>query len=362
MPHLQSTRASHRFRPPTLATMNGSAGSATAVVVGGGVIGLCTARALRHAGFAVRILERGGIGRQASWAGGGILSPLYPWRAPEPVWDLAARSIDAYPALCAELAERSGVDPEWTPSGMLVLDADECGTARFWASRTGRRVEETLHDGRPALWLPWVAQVRNPRLCRALRLALEREGVRCEEGQGALRLAVEAGRAVVVDPAGGRHHADVVVVAAGAWSAALLAETGWSLPVVPVKGQMILLQGAPGALDRILLQGGRYLIPRRDGRILVGSTVEPEAGFTTATDPAVADALQAFAASLLPAAAGFVREAHWSGLRPGSPDERPLIERHPRLPNLFVNAGHYRNGLTLAPASAERLLGAVASG
>lgn len=342
--------------------MDGSTGSATALVVGGGVIGLCTARALRRAGYAVRLLERGAIGRQASWAGGGILSPLYPWRAPEAVWQLASESIDAYPALCAELAATTGIDPEWTASGMQVLDAGERDAARRWAARTGRRVEDIASGAGSGLWLPWVAQVRNPRLCRALRVAAEREGVRCEEGQGALRLAVEADRAAVVDAGGARHRADVVVVAAGAWSGALLADTGWTVPVAPVKGQMILLRAAPGMLRHIVLQEGRYLIPRRDGRILVGSTVEPDAGFDTATDAAAAATLQAFAARVLPAAAGFACEAHWAGLRPGSPDECPWIGRHPRLHNLFVNAGHYRNGLTLAPASAGRLLQQVVTG
>ena len=342
--------------------MDRSKGSATALVVGGGVIGLCTARALRRAGFAVRLLERGEVGRQASWAGGGILSPLHPWRTPEPVWRLAAESIDVYPALCAELAETTGIDPEWTPSGMYVLDAEDREAAFAWAARTGRAVEDSTRDARPALWLPWVAQVRNPRLCRALRVALERDGVRCEENQGALRLGVEAGRAVVVDAARARHHADVVVIAAGAWSASLLADAGWNVPVVPVKGQMILLRGPPGALRQILLRQERYLIPRRDGRILVGSTVEPEAGFDAGTDALVADRLRDFAVALLPAAAGFEREAHWAGLRPGSADECPVIDRHPRLGNLFVNAGHYRNGLTLAPASADRLLQKVVAG
>lgn len=342
--------------------MERSTGSATAVVVGGGVIGLCTARVLQRAGYAVRLLERDRIGRQASWAGGGILSPLYPWRAPEPVWRLAADSIAAYPALCAELAETTGIDPEWTPSGMMVLDAGEREPARDWAAASGREVREARHGPRPALWLPWVAQVRNPRLCRALHVAVERVGVRCVEGLGPLRLAVEAGRAVVLDATGDRHRADLVVVAAGAWSASLLADTGWALPVMPVKGQMILLRGRPGILEHILLRGGRYLIPRRDGRILVGSTVEPEAGFDTATVASDAEALEAFATDLLPAAGGFEREGHWAGLRPGSPDECPVIGRHPGVGNLFVNVGHYRNGLTLAPASAEQLLRQVAAG
>ena len=339
--------------------MERSTGSATALVVGGGVIGLCTARALRRAGYAVCLLERGAIGRQASWAGGGILSPLYPWRAPGPVWRLAAESIAAYPALCAELVETTGIDPEWTPSGLLLLDADERAAAAAWALESGYVVQEVGSGSGPALWLPWVAQVRNPRLCRALRAAAEYEGVRCLEGMGPLRLAVEAGRALVLGDAGDRYRADLVVIAAGAWSAPLLADTGWELPVTPVKGQMILLRGRPGALQHILLREGRYLIPRRDGRILVGSTLEPGAGFEIDTTAEAAAALQAFAADLLPAASGFEREGHWAGLRPGSPDECPVIGRHPDVGNLFVNAGHYRNGLTLAPASAAKLLAAI---
>ena len=335
--------------------------SARALVVGGGVIGLCSALALQRAGFQVRLLERGQIGQQASWAGGGILSPLYPWRAPAPVWQLAVDSLRVYPELCRELAERTGIDPEWTPSGMAVLDPEQSDEALRWAAQAGVRVESREFSLGPAgsvpgLWLPWVAQVRNPRLCRALRIAVEQAGASCEEALGELCLVGEGRRVAVLDPQGSRHEADVVVVAAGAWSADLLTGLGWQPPIRPVKGQMILLQAELGLLGPIVLQDGQYLIPRRDGRIVVGSTLEPEAGYSCDTDPEVAVRLQDFARRLLPAAALFRLERHWAGIRPGIADDCPIIARHPALENLYLNAGHYRNGLTLAPASAERLL------
>lgn len=341
--------------------------SATALVLGGGVIGLFSALALRRAGFQVRLLERGLIGRQASWAGGGILSPLYPWRAAEPVWQLAADSLRVYPTLCRELAEATGVDPEWTASGMAVFDGEQGAEARLWSQHVGAAVEERdLAQGAlglaPALWLPWVAQVRNPRLCRALHLFVAQAGVRCEEQMGELRLSGDGRRAGVLDTRGDRHDADVIVVAAGAWSTGLLRGLGWELPIQPVKGQMILLRGAPGLLGHIVLMKGQYLIPRRDGRILVGSTLEPDAGFDLHTDPAAAADLRNFAVRLLPPGAPLELERHWAGIRPGTTDGCPIIAAHPLLDNLYLNAGHYRNGLTLAPASAERLRDAVLAG
>ena len=338
--------------------------SASALVLGGGVIGLFTALALHRAGFQVRLLERGLIGRQASWAGGGILSPLYPWRAPAAVWELAADSQRVYPEICAELAQRTGIDPEWTRSGMAILDHGQRAEALRWSARVGVEVADGQFSSGPAaplpaLWLPWVAQVRNPRLCRALRVLIEQAGVRCEDQQGELRLCGEGGQATVVDPQGHQYSADVVVVTAGAWSGSLLRAVDWELSIQPVMGQMILLRGALGLLPHIVLRVGRYLIPRRDGRILVGSTVEPDAGFNARTSETAAVELRDFARALLPPGAPVEVEQHWAGIRPGTVDECPIIAQHPRLQNLYVNAGHYRNGLTLAPASAERLLSLV---
>lgn len=331
--------------------------SATAVVIGGGVIGLFTAWRLHEAGFAVTVIERGRAGASASWAGGGILSPLYPWRVPPEVWQLAAQSMARYPAICAQLAADTGIDCEWTPSGMAVLDEGEHPVAAAWAASAGSTVQQCLirwapGQERSGLWLPWVAQLRNPRLCRALAQQLRQLGVDLREDAGVVSLEIQGARARI---AGESRVPDVLVVCAGAWSNTLLAPLQWPQPIRPVRGQMLMFRAAPGLLSKIVLDGSRYLIPRRDGRILAGSTVE-ETGFDDGTTQAAAEELRAFAIGLLPDLAAVPIENHWAGLRPGTPEGVPLIARHLQLSNLYVNAGHHRNGLTLAPASAEQLV------
>ena len=126
------------------------------------------------------------------------------------------------------------------------------------------------------------------------------------------------------------------------------------LPVKPVRGQMILYRAEPGVVQRIVLSQDRYVIPRRDGRILVGSTVE-DVGFEKATTRAAMQELEAEARRIIPALANYPIEHHWAGLRPGSPHDIPYIMQHPRISGLFVNTGHFRNGVVLGPASARLL-------
>lgn len=332
------------------------------IVVGGGLIGMLTARFLHDAGVRVTVLERGLPGREASWAGGGILSPLYPWRYPDAVTALARYTQDRYEAFAGELLSETGVDPEWTPSGMLVLDTDETARAQGWAARqavtldrlTGdalERCEQALDAGaETGLWLPDVAQVRNPRLVRALRESLRARRIAIRELTPALGILRDGRGITGVRTPAGDLHARRVVIAGGAWSADLMPPGGPELPVVPVRGQIILFRAGPGLMRRIVLSGGRYLIPRRDGRILAGSTLE-YVGFNKQTTGDARDTLRAAAVSLVPALAGAPVEHHWSGLRPGSPVGVPYIGEHPDCPGLFVNAGHFRNGVVLSLAS-----------
>jgi glycine oxidase len=336
------------------------------VVVGGGLIGMLTARALVAAGARVAILERGAVGRESSWAGGGILSPLHPWRYADAVTALAQAGQARYAALCATLAAETGIDPEWTPSGLLMLglDAEERERAAAWAGRFGYRLEPSdaaatrAHEPRlaapaAAVWMPEVAQVRNPRLLKALRASLATAGVAFREAAEVSGFTLADGRLDGLRLRdGSRLTAGRVVVAGGAWTGELLAATGLALPVVPVRGQMILFRGPPGLLGRIVLAGNRYLIPRRDGRILAGSTLEA-VGFVKETTSEARDDLHAAAVALVPALAELPIEAQWAGLRPGSPTGVPFIGEHPEITGLFVNAGHFRNGVVLGLASAQ---------
>lgn len=317
---------------------------------------MLSALQLHDRGWRVSVFESGTAGRESSWAGGGILSPILPWNYPEPVWRLSQRSLSLYAALAPLLAERTGVDPELTASGALVLDPAAVGTGKAWCRAAGLSVMEIdailrpRGPALPGLLLPWVGQIRNPRLSQALRLRLRQLDIALHEDTAVAGWISEGGRVTGLRTAAGdEHRADRVVLAAGAWSGVLGA-----LPVAPVRGQMLLLAAAPGRLKRIVLDRGRYLIPRRDGRILVGSTAEP-VGFDKSVSNAVSTELLAFAAELLGDEVADQVETHWSGLRPGSADGVPYIGEHPQRPGLWVNTGHYRNGLVMGPASAELL-------
>ncbi|CAD5109029.1 Glycine oxidase [Pseudomonas carbonaria] len=306
-------------------------------------------------------------GQESSWAGGGIVSPLYPWRYSPAVTALAHWSQDFYPQLGEQLLAETGVDPEVHVTGLYWLDLDDEAEALAWARREGRplsvvgideayRSVPVLGPGfSHAVYMAEVANVRNPRLTRALREALLRmPNVTLREHcavQGFLR---EGERVVGVRTADGELRADRVVVAAGAWSGELLAGLGIELPVEPVKGQMILFKCAEDFLPSMVLAKGRYAIPRRDGHILVGSTLEHVGFDKTPTEEALVS-LRASAIELLPALAEAEVVKQWAGLRPGSPEGIPYIGPVPGFDGLWLNCGHYRNGLVLAPASCRLL-------
>jgi glycine oxidase len=341
------------------------------LVIGGGIIGLLTARELSAAGADVTLLDKSETGTESSWAGGGIISPLYPWRYAEAVTRLAGWSQRHYPDLCEELKDLSGVDPEYTGNGLLILDAEEQAAAEAWARAYDRRLQPVDaaaigelepglgHIPRQGLWLPDVGQVRNPRMVRALRQVLGRS-VNIQEHAEVLGLLVRDDRIIGVRTLDGRLEARKVIVCAGAWTADLLEQLGQRPDIEPVRGQMILFFAQPGDVQRIVLQQGRYAIPRRDGRVLFGSTLE-HSGFDKQVSAEVREQLREQAIDLLPALRKAAVEKHWAGLRPGSPSGIPYIGAYPGIEGLYFNAGHFRNGVVLGPASA-RLMADIALG
>jgi glycine oxidase len=336
------------------------------IVIGGGVIGLLTARELAQNGLRVTLLERGETGHEASWAGGGILSPLYPWRYADAINRLTKLSQALHRSLAEELRQETGIDPEWTQSGCLMLNVAEQTEALAWAATHGITLQpleqsETCAlepalraDPGKALGMPHVAQTRNPRLLKALKTSLLSRGVTIREHTPVQRLLIRANRIQGVVTESEEIGVAQVVLAAGAWSATLLKSLGYTPGVIPVRGQMILFRGPAGLVQRIVMEDSHYLIPRRDGHILVGSTVE-YAGFDKSTTQAARDELYGAALALIPALINYQIEHHWAGLRPGSPGGIPFIGAHPESSGLYVNTGHYRNGLTLGPASARLL-------
>ncbi|CAM3265616.1 glycine oxidase ThiO [Pseudomonas floridensis] len=337
------------------------------VIVGGGVIGLLTAFNLASAQMNVVLLDRSGVGQESSWAGGGIVSPLYPWRYSPAVTALAHWSQDFYPHLGERLFQQTGLDPEVHTTGLYWLDLDDEQQALEWAAREKRplsRVDiSSVHDAvsvlgagySRAIYMADVANVRNPRLVKSLKAALmAMPNVEIREQCEVSGFLRRDGRILGVSTASGDVRADRVILAAGAWSGELLKTLGLDLPVEPVKGQMILYKCATDFLPSMVLAKGRYAIPRRDGHILIGSTLEHEGFDKTPTDAAL-QSLKASAIELIPALADAEPIAQWAGLRPGSPEGIPFIGPVPGFDGLWLNCGHYRNGLVLAPASCQLL-------
>ncbi len=321
------------------------------IIIGAGAVGCLTALEFRRRGANVTLLERGLLGSESSWAGGGILFPLLPWRYREEVNQLALAGARRYATLAEDLLHSTGIDPEYCISGMRVLPDFGGATALEWCATHNIRAEQDSNE----LWLPGVAQIRNPRLMQALRRQLEIDRVALHEHAEVVDFISADDQVISLQTSSGQKlHADHYIITAGAWSQTLLGKQAENLRVNPMRGQMLLYQTKPGTLEQILYQDDFYLIPRRDGLILAGSTVE-NVGFDKSTTSEAAHALHQKAIALLPDLQGSSAIKHWSGLRPGSPDNLPTIDRHPRLENLWLNTGHFRYGVTMAPASAEIL-------
>lgn len=325
------------------------------IVIGAGVNGLFSALVLARLGLAVSLLDRGGVAAESTWAGAGILSPLLPWDYGPAVNALSERARAAWPGWIRDLAQTATTDPEYRVCGMLALDVEDRARARAWCHAHGWRAEDSPVAGdHDALWLPDVAQARNPRLARALTEACLAAGVRILADTPATALDIAEGRVLAVRTGDDRLSARHYVIAAGAWSEALLGAWAGAVDIRPVRGQILLFQADPGLLQHIVYRRGHYLVPRRDGLILAGSTLE-HAGFDKAVTESARHELLAFALDMVPALGTAALVRHWAGLRPGSPGNVPTISAHPALENLYLNSGHFRYGVTMAPASAELL-------
>jgi glycine oxidase len=352
------------------------AAHADVLIIGGGVIGLTTAYYLAQDKARVHLVDSGDFGRQASWAGAGIIPPAHLDHARTPFERLRALSSTMYPSLSQELRERTRLDNGYVVCGGLEVveeqdrpDVEEWGSEGVVSRAVNRDGIQTLEpDLAPcfvrAYHLPAMAQVRNPRHLKALLAGCNALGVRLSPYCGVHGFLTHGSRIEAAQTDQGRIETGQFLVAAGAWTDGLLQQVGWQPGVRPVRGQIALLNTGVPRLRPILLQGKRYLVPRPDGRVLIGST-EEDAGFdANPTSGAVAELL-AFANTLVPSLAQALLERCWAGLRPGSPDGLPYLGGVPGWDNLYLAAGHFRSGLQLSPATGlvmkELLLGQTPS-
>jgi glycine oxidase len=350
---------------------------ADVVVVGAGLIGLGAAYELAKRGVNVTVFDRAEPARAASWAGAGMLAP-FSEELPDPAMlALCREGLAEYPAFVDELREQTGVDARFQRDGTLHVALDDAQLAELSAhaqtfranggevtvldrSATLAREAMLAKDLAGALFVANEAQVDNRRLGRALLAACTSLGVRVERVDG-LALECDARRVRGLRTGYGFTSAATVVNAAGAWAGELPGVPHAArVPVRPVAGEMLALAVPQGALRTLVWLGHRYLVPRSDGRLLVGATVE-ERGFDARVTAAGLHDLLDAALAVAPALATFAVVETWAGLRPGSHDGRPYVGAT-ALDGYLVASGHYRNGILLAPITARLIAELVTGG
>ncbi|MFG0335390.1 MAG: glycine oxidase ThiO [Maioricimonas sp. JB049] len=333
------------------------------VVVGAGVIGLTVAFELSRRGQTVQLLEQGRPGREASWAGAGILPPGCPAPPDDPLVSLTAATHRLWPRLSEQLRESTGIDNGFRRCGSIEF-AETPGESvasniAAWqqigveteplSTEAVRSYEAHLDAGwGPCFRLPQACQIRNPRHVKALLAASEAEGVTIVCGATAIDFETAGDRVTAVRTLTDRYPADRIVICSGAWTSPLLARAGVCAEIEPIRGQIALLSTPQPVLRHVIECGHRYLVPRPDGRLLIGATQE-RAGFDKRTTASAVQDLLQFALKLCPALENAHVERTWAGLRPRAVRGRPFIGPSPRFDNLYLAAGHFRWGLHLSP-------------
>ncbi|TWT51517.1 Hydrogen cyanide synthase subunit HcnC precursor [Thalassoglobus neptunius] len=335
------------------------------VIVGGGVIGLTAAYELARRGMSVCVLEKNRVGQEASWAGAGMLPPGQ-IHGPQEIRELVRLSASLWPKLSEELLSETGLDNGYRNSGSLQISLDDeqelLSQKALW-EKENVPVEELkgsdLFEYAPGLsdrltWgfaLPTMSQVRNPRHVKALQAACLSTGVTIRENCSVDQIEAIGERIVAVRAEEDVFSADRFVITTGAWTTQLLESVSVNFEVEPVRGQIVLLKTDPGTIAHIVEDRRRYIVPRDDGHVLIGSTME-DVGYVKQTTPEGVASLMEFANSLFPelAQAKFVQS--WAGLRPRAVRGIPAIGSIDTFENLFVAAGHFRDGLCQSTATA----------
>jgi len=345
-------------------------------IIGGGVIGLSIARALAQRGVRdVLIVERSSLGAEASSAAAGMLAPQAEADAADDFFRLCCQSRDLYPAFAQSLQEETGIDIELETSGTLYLalneqDERELEQRYKWQAAAGLQVEKFSADSarlfepcisrdvRGALRFPLDTQVENRRLISALATANESLGVQTLTGVSVDSVSIKRNRIACIETSRGSIACEKVVIAGGAWTSQVLNEALPNPRIEPVRGQMVSFDATPQIARHVIYSPRGYIVPRRDGRLLAGSTSE-HAGFDKRVTAAGVQSIVASALEITPAIASLPLTSTWAGLRPRAADGLPVIGPCAEIAGVFYATGHYRNGILLTPITAELLASAI---
>lgn len=350
---------------------------ADVLIIGGGVIGLSIARELHKKGFRrITILERGALGAEASHAAAGMLAPNAETEKIDDFFRLCQESNKLYEAFAAELQDETKIDIELDKQGTLYValnddDAEEIGRRFEWqrgaglaverlTARETRMIEPFLSpDVRESLFFPGDHQVENRKLLHALQKYAAINGIEIRENTEIKNLLIEDDKIVGAEGGAEKFFAGTLVLATGAWTSLVKAE-GLKMPEIkPVRGQMIAFHTAKRLFQRVIYSPRGYLVPRADGRILAGATVE-DVGFNKSVTDAGIEFLHETALEIAPSFVNLEIAEKWAGLRPLAVDGLPILGSFPQVENLYLATAHYRNGILLAPLTAKILAESIA--
>lgn len=331
------------------------------IIIGGGVIGMATARELALRGSVVAIFDKGELGKEASWSAGGILSSMRPWAEHPASAELSEQGKRLYPGYVESLKDETGIDSEYFRSGLMIIDKVHVEKTKAWAKALRIDLQENITDKvydfklpEQSVSLPEIAQIRPPRLIKALKESLKQLPVSIYENTEITNISVKDNQFSHVEFKCGKTYADAVIVTAGAWSTSVLKSITNQIDIKPMHGQMLCVKPTEQKLHTMVLDDAHYLIPRQDGQVLIGSTME-DFGFIKKTTPNARKELLDWSQSLWPELVNAKIVSHWSGLRPSSEGGKPIIGPIAELEGIYVNAGHFRKGILQAPASAKLL-------
>jgi len=320
-------------------------------IIGGGIIGCLSAIKLRESGFSVVIVDKNEIGKESSWAGAGILFPLMPWLYLPEVYNLCLNSSEFYEEFSRKLFRDTGIDPEFSRSGIKLIPPYSKDNIHQWARTHNYRIQNSTYQKTSAILFPSVAQIRPPRLMKAIRLYLRQLGIDVIENTELCSIRAEK-QTLNEWPTkdGNSIEADYFIVTSGAWASMI--QTKYQNKIYPVRGQMIQYKSSSIKINHILYSDDFYILQRKDGVIIAGSTAE-EVGFDVKVEPGAIKYLKKKAEQLIPELKNILVENHWAGFRPGTKGNIPIIGKDDKYENLYINSGHFRYGITMAPKSAE---------
>jgi glycine oxidase ThiO len=323
-----------------------------AIIIGSGIIGLTLAIELRKRGLSVLIVERGELGHEASHAAAGMLADC-PSELPQPLWQLATASAKMYPEFVHELEDESGIKVDLRAQGAVLLSPESLPEDNLRVLNLSELAayEPAIKHAGPAFFR--AERSVDPRaLTKAAIAAAKHRQVDVVSGTEVRQVLTLNGRATGVLTDKAEYSSAIVVNCAGAWAGGISPR---QFTTKPVKGQMLALVGI--SLQHVVRAPGVYFVPRSDGRLVVGSTLE-DAGFDKHVETDVIQRLHHAATDLVPALHSAKLHEAWAGLRPGTPDELPILGET-SVPGYFAATGHYRDGILLAPVTAKLMAQAI---